>query len=178
MFAIKRSISVSLVLLLLLFALLVILSGAFSVGAQAGTPDPLTHANAELLALKSDNLRLQSGNSEVIALLALRSMNLQYTPQGFQALTNASFLDLPVRLFNGQHGPFFDVDYSPDGKTVVTANGDGSVTIWDVATGKEVRTFSVNAVYRARFSPDGTMIVTGGFDHSAILWDLSLIHIS
>ena len=130
-------------------------------------------SEAQRLAAESNNLRLRGGNSELIALLALRAINLQYTPQGDEALTNASFLDLPVRVFNVPHQQITDVDFAPDDKTFVVANFDHTASVWDMATGQEIHTLSghTDIVYRARFSPDGTQIVTASFDQTLRLWD-------
>ena len=54
-----------------------------------------------------------------------------------------------------------DVEFSSDGKEVITAGGDGTVRLWDASTGEELHQF-VAAVTSVAFSPDGNMIVTGG----------------
>jgi len=54
----------------------------------------------------------------------------------------------------------------------VTTNG--SAHIWEVATGKELRTLHTkqqNPVYTAEFSPDGKLVVTAGGDRKARIWD-------
>ncbi|HJZ54589.1 MAG TPA: WD40 repeat domain-containing protein, partial [Gemmataceae bacterium] len=69
-----------------------------------------------------------------------------------------------IDRFPGFEGDAHNLDFTPDGKTLVTVDlNNGVVRLWDVATGKEQRSFSVSGevkgrpyyVWRARLSPDG-----------------------
>jgi WD40 repeat protein len=62
--------------------------------------------------------------------------------------------------------------YSPDGKTIVAASGDGA-KIWDATSGQELRTLSWHTdwVNSAAYSPDGKTIVTANRDGTAKIWD-------
>jgi len=58
------------------------------------------------------------------------------------------------------------VSYSPDGKTLVSGSADNTVKLWDVATGKEIKTLSGHQAYvsSVSFSPDGKTLVSGSGD--------------
>jgi WD40 repeat protein len=67
------------------------------------------------------------------------------------------------------------VDFSPDGKLLVTAGRDHDVIVWDVATQEQVHRFDEAqsaSVEDARFSPDGRWIVTAG-PISARIWNVA-----
>jgi WD40 repeat protein len=75
--------------------------------------------------------------------------------------------------------PLF-VAFTPDGKSLVTANYMAPPVLWDAATGKEIRTFDAPSGERARlagFSPDGKTLVllTGRWneDGSILLLDVA-----
>jgi WD40 repeat protein len=63
--------------------------------------------------------------------------------------------------------------FSPDGKRVVTASGDGTARVWDAATGARLAELvgHAGAVASAAFSPDGKQIVTASSDRTARVWD-------
>ncbi len=66
-----------------------------------------------------------------------------------------------------------DVAFSPDGKTLVVASGDGKVRLRDVASG-QLRGQTVeqgSPIIHVALSPDGRTILTSGFDKTARLWD-------
>jgi WD40 repeat protein len=53
--------------------------------------------------------------------------------------------------------------------------GDQTLKLWDVATGKELRTFTGHSkqVLSVAFSPDGRTALSSSYDATLKLWDLT-----
>jgi len=52
-----------------------------------------------------------------------------------------------------------DITYSPDGKYVVSA--DGNINLWDAGSGSKIKTFTLPNITAVSFSDDGTHIIAG-----------------
>lgn len=65
------------------------------------------------------------------------------------------------------------VVYSPRGEQLASSNPDGSVQVWDSATGQELfRLVGHSAsVSSLAYSPDGQRIITGSDDCTVRVWD-------
>jgi WD40 repeat protein len=85
-------------------------------------------------------------------------------------------IEIVPRVSHG--GPITSAAFSPDGARVVTASYDTTLKLWDVATGRLIRTFvrhSNEGLIRhvaVAFSPDGTRVVSGCVDGMK-LWDVA-----
>ena len=74
--------------------------------------------------------------------------------------------------FAGHTGKVHNVAFRPDGKTIVSAGTsyDRTIRIWDVNTGRNLRTFKYQ-VFDVVFSPDGKTIISGSHDKNLYLLD-------
>ena len=157
------------VILAMLAGMFGLQSNQNAITAQAN----FTHAESLRLAAEANSLLKSNGGSELTALLSLRSMNLQYSPQGDAALLGAANLNFPLQIFSGHSNWVMSVIFSPDGKYVLTGSLDKTARLWDAQTGTELRQFiHPEIIQTATFSPDGKYMLTGGLDKAARLWDI------
>ena len=62
---------------------------------------------------------------------------------------------------------------SSDGTRLASAGRDGSIWLWDLATGQEVARLDghTNYVFSLAFSPDGASLASGSGDDTVRIWD-------
>jgi WD40 repeat protein len=62
----------------------------------------------------------------------------------------------------------------PDGQILATASRDKTAKLWEVVTGRELKSFKGHTAFltSVRFSPDGRKLATGSEDRSVKLWDV------
>lgn len=67
-----------------------------------------------------------------------------------------------------------DLAFAKDG-TLASAGYDQTIKLWDVATGKELRTLTGhdNWVFGIAFSPDGKTLASAGYDKTIRLWNVA-----
>lgn len=84
--------------------------------------------------------------------------------------------DAEVQLLfglTGHHFGGFSVVFSPDGKTLANGNWNNVIKLWDVESGREIRSLTGHSddVVSLEFNPDGTILASGSRDGKIKLWD-------
>jgi WD40 repeat protein len=131
-------------------------------------------------------IRLFAGHTNTV-------WDVAFSPDGTKALSGCS--DGNVRLWEVESGKLLQtleahkggrawtVAFTPDGKQAVTGGGNqfdageeksGSLRLWDLAAGKEIRRFEGHAkdIRRVAIAPDGKLLLSGSFDGTMRLWDM------
>jgi len=110
--------------------------------------------------------------------------SVDFGPRGLYVITGgrsgATLLDVTtwraIRTFTGHAHSYgvSSVRFSADGSYILTGSADATARLWDLSTGKEVRTFRGHSdrVSAVDSSPCGRFMVTGSWDGTAKLWEV------
>ena len=88
-------------------------------------------------------------------------------------------IGLDATLVTDWRGHNNGLAFTPDGKTLISEGGDGTVQVWDVAGAKktavlgrsrEIRGLALTGV---TLSPDGKIVVSYGYDGTVKLWEVA-----
>jgi WD40 repeat protein len=84
---------------------------------------------------------------------------------------NAQTPELVVQ--SGHASSITAIAFNTDGKVLASASQDGNVKLWDIRTGKQIRTLNGHStgVYALAFSPDGQTLATA--DTEIKLWNFA-----
>ena len=147
------------------------LMGKSADGRRFATLDAPTDTRVRLWST-AELSRSTSVDSQVVKVI-----DVEYSPDGAALAILSSDNRLILRDIEGgqtavMSGPIRSVAFSPDGRRVVTASGDGTVSIWRVADGATlaVLTAQARSMESAVFSPDGSRVLTWGRDATARVW--------
>jgi WD40 repeat protein len=80
-----------------------------------------------------------------------------------------------VLSWPSRHGEVWTVEYSPDGKYLLTASSnhpEHGAQLWEAETGKLVRDWLIGPTSSATFSPNGKRFLTAEVNSQVRLWDV------
>ncbi|ETO05236.1 G-protein beta WD-40 repeats containing protein [Reticulomyxa filosa] len=79
-----------------------------------------------------------------------------------------------AKILQGHADEVRSVRFSADDSKIVSTSEDKTIRIWDVASGKQIRTFRGHDdfIYYAEFSLDGNTIVSCSYDRTIRLWNM------
>jgi WD40 repeat protein/transcriptional regulator with XRE-family HTH domain len=163
--------AVTLAVVLALAVIAAVTAGVFAKRNAANQ----TRSQAQRLAAGANSLLLGNGDTNLIALLSIRSLTMQYSPYGDAMLSSLTTLEALPREFPAPPTQnVTELDFSPNGRYLVTGN-DQSARLWDLISGETIRVFSGHNSYvsSVAFSPDGKYLLTGSQDGTARLWDVA-----
>lgn len=82
--------------------------------------------------------------------------------------------DLPTKAFTGHKGCVYGLAVSPDGKLLATAGKDNTARIWDIVSGKLIRSFDGNGLelFAVGFDEKGKKLMAGGDGGDILCVDL------
>src|SRR5687767_13675860 len=88
----------------------------------------------------------------------------------FWSLSDGKEIRLPLQ----GRGNVNSLAYSPDGKILAGAGGDGLIRLWNVRDGKLLAALRghTQSVESVTFSPDGRTLTSGSSDGTVRLWDV------
>jgi sterol desaturase/sphingolipid hydroxylase (fatty acid hydroxylase superfamily) len=131
----------------------------------------LASAAASVQALQIDlATRAWAENDMVLATAVLRQSDGQDTEE-YRRLSE--LCKQKCQTLAGHKGAVLCVAVSGDGRHIVSGGADGTVKIWDAATGREERTLVGHRgfVHSVAVSGDGRRIVSGSADRTVKVWD-------
>ncbi len=86
---------------------------------------------------------------------------------------DTSLAESETITLEGHFDPVYSVCYSPDGSMIASGSSDGTIKIWNMETGSEIRTieahyYDVNSLC---YSTDGSRLASGSGDGRIKIWD-------
>ena len=151
---------------------------------NCSTEKDSTEKNSEKNSTEKNSTEKNSTRSDLPADAKARFgrgtiVDIAYSPDGMH-ITISSYVG--TWIYHVQRGEVLafptvsTLRFSPDGSTLATGNADGTVRLWDVATGTLKHSLIGDRnriIMRLRFSPDGSTLATGSADGTVRLWDVA-----
>jgi Flp pilus assembly protein TadD len=77
---------------------------------------------------------------------------------------------LSLTTMEGHSGSITEAEFSPDGETLASSSWDGTVRLWEVATGRQLAQFPGGGCLA--FSPDGKTLAAHAYDDTIKFWSI------
>ncbi|BAY28466.1 protein kinase [Nostoc carneum NIES-2107] len=112
-----------------------------------------------------------SPNEDILATVADSFIHL------FSSTTGKVIRTLPSEdyAYTGHTNSVYSIAFSHDGQILASSSFDKTIKLWEVATGREIRTLTghTEGVYSVVFSHDGQMLASSSYDKTIKLWEVA-----
>jgi WD40 repeat protein len=153
-----------------------VLGLAFTAVTQARRAERHQRLAEARLYTANMNLAQQDWESGNIGRLRRLLAETEHSPdRGFEWAYWQRLCHLDRLTLRGHVGPVTSVRFSADGRRIVSGSGDGTVKVWDAATGRETLSMvgPPGDILFVALSPDGRRLAAGGDAGRAMVWDLA-----
>ena len=165
-----------------LVALTLTTSASAVIAAHNAANATRQHAIALSRQLAAESLTVDAASPGTARRLAIAAWRVSPTSQATSVITTLlNEQQQDSMLFAGTSFYADAVAFSPNGKLLASTDNDGTVRLWDPATGQPVGaplrvTSRPNRLLGLAFSPDGNMLATASGDGTVRLWDPATGH--
>ena len=139
------------------------------------------HALTLSRQLAFQSLSIDPANPVTARRLAVAAWGVFPTGQAASAITTLLAEQQQQGMLPADTSNVFAVAFSPGGELLASGGADGTVRLWNPATGRAVKILHASAQTTARwgvravaFSPDGKLLASAGGDGTVRLWRVSL----
>ena len=128
------------------------------------------------LAIKAEELGRYNPDQSLRLALAVHQLDKPEANAKADGILRSANADYAYsHVLRGHKGHVWNAQFSPDGKTAITAGNDDTARLWSVAGGQKLHELKGHTapIRSARFSPDGKTAITASDDKTARLWNVA-----